>query len=106
MTDTPSVPCSHAICLPLNGDSCLLDGAETIIEYDVEWTDDRCTDGRTVASMGYRWPAGKADINLATELRAAERFHRLPIRIRRRATTWFSDGSQLVGAWADVEVKL
>ncbi|MEV5819272.1 hypothetical protein AB0L22_08865 [Micromonospora haikouensis] len=64
MTDTPPAGCSHAICLPLNGDGCQLDrtpATDTAAVLAATWTavpNDEIggwavtTDGRTPAAGG------------------------------------------------------
>ncbi|MFD6565358.1 hypothetical protein [Micromonospora profundi] len=75
------------------------------VECDIDWTDLRSRrPGADVQARSYEWPAGEFDALLATEIHAAERFHRTPVRIRKRTVTAFADGSKLVGAWVQVEV--
>ncbi|MCG5464200.1 hypothetical protein MED01_002365 [Micromonospora sp. MED01] len=74
-------------------------------ECDIDWTDLRSSrPGADVQARSYEWPADEFDALLATEIRAAELFHRAPVRIRKRTVKAYADGSKLVGAWTRVEL--
>ena len=75
------------------------------VECDIDWTDLRSSrPGADVQARSYEWPAAEFEALLATEIHAAERFHRVPVRIRRRTVAAFADESRLAGAWVRVEV--
>ncbi|MEV5211360.1 hypothetical protein AB0K35_28190 [Micromonospora sp. NPDC053740] len=79
-------------------------GTQTV-GCDIDWTDLRSSrPGADVQSRSYVWPADEFDTQLTREVRAAERFRRAPVRIRKCTVTSFPDGSRLVGAWTRVEL--
>lgn len=74
-------------------------------ECDIDWTDLRSSrPGADVQARSYEWPLDQFDTLLAAEIRAAELFHRAPVRIRKRTVKAYADGSKLVRAWVRVEL--